>query len=259
MKRSSIFVGVTLLLLTLVASAAPAATITVQLIVIDFVEQDITIQVGDTVHWEWVSGTHNVVSGVGGVQDFNFDSGNPAAGTTFDVTFDQAFLDANSMPDNEYPYYCEPHLALGMIGTITVTAVASGCNTNSDCTDADLCNGTETCQSGACASGTALNCDDNNACTNDSCDATAGCQNVNDDTNTCDDGESCTSNDVCSAGKCVGTPTQCPSEASCCKASRSPGVDRALMTVEFHEAVAIAERYGLDRLDHRAAAGRRGG
>ena len=45
----------------------------------------------------------------------------------------------------------------------------------------------------------------------------------------------------------------------CFKAGRSPGVDRALMTVEFQEAVAIAERYGLDRLDHRAAAGRRGG
>jgi putative pyruvate formate lyase activating enzyme len=36
----------------------------------------------------------------------------------------------------------------------------------------------------------------------------------------------------------------------CFKAERSPGVERALMTVEFDQAVAIARRYGLDRLDH---------
>ena len=35
------------------------------------------------------------------------------------------------------------------------------------------------------------------------------------------------------------------------RAYQSPGVDRALMTAEFDQAVAIAERYGLDRLDHR--------
>ncbi len=42
----------------------------------------------------------------------------------------------------------------------------------------------------------------------------------------------------------------------CFKAERSPGVERALMTAEFDQAVAIARRYGLDRLDHRAAIGR---
>ncbi len=42
----------------------------------------------------------------------------------------------------------------------------------------------------------------------------------------------------------------------CFKAERSPGVERALMTAEFDQAVAIARRYGLDRLDHRAAVSR---
>ncbi len=37
----------------------------------------------------------------------------------------------------------------------------------------------------------------------------------------------------------------------CFKAHQSPGLDRALMTVEFDQAVAIAQGYGLDRLDHR--------
>jgi putative pyruvate formate lyase activating enzyme len=42
----------------------------------------------------------------------------------------------------------------------------------------------------------------------------------------------------------------------CFKAERSPGVERALMTAEFDQAVAIARRYGLDRLDHRAVVSR---
>src|SRR5439155_1704607 len=46
------------------------------------------------------------------------------------------------------------------------------------CSDGDACNGTETCQGGTCTAGTALNCNDNNACTTDTCDAAAGCQHA---------------------------------------------------------------------------------
>ena len=128
MKRWSIFVGVTLVLLTLAASAAPAATITVQLVGFTFVEQDITIEVGDTVHWEWVSALHfhNVESGVvvsgAGVHDGMFRSGDPTSvvGTTYDLVFDQAFLDAHPIAGNEYPYYCIVHTFFDMVGTVTV-------------------------------------------------------------------------------------------------------------------------------------------
>ena len=89
-----------------------------------FIQADLTIAVGDTVHWQWVSGNHNVVSGVGGVHDGNFNSGDPVfpgdPPTTFDVVFDQAFLDAHPKPDNIYPYYCIVHLIQGMTGTVTV-------------------------------------------------------------------------------------------------------------------------------------------
>ncbi len=44
----------------------------------------------------------------------------------------------------------------------------------------------------------------------------------------------------------------------CFKAERSPGVERALTTAEFDQAVAIARRYGLGRLDHRAMVSRFG-
>lgn len=116
------------LLLTMVAGAAEAQTThDVSLSGFLFTPADITIEVGDTVHWQWVSGTHNVESGVVvsgvGVFDGNFRSGDPTSvvGTTFDVTFDQAFLDAHPMPNNIYPYYCVVHAAVNMVGSITVT------------------------------------------------------------------------------------------------------------------------------------------
>lgn len=86
--------------------------------------QDLVIDVGDTVLWTWAGGFHDVESGVDGVFDGNFDSGAPTAaiGVTFSVTFDEAFLAANPMPDNFYPYYCIVHFDFGQIGSITVNA-----------------------------------------------------------------------------------------------------------------------------------------
>jgi hypothetical protein len=46
------------------------------------------------------------------------------------------------------------------------------------CSDGFSCNGAETCQSGACADGADLNCDDGNICTVDSCDEATGCVNT---------------------------------------------------------------------------------
>jgi hypothetical protein len=52
-------------------------------------------------------------------------------------------------------------------------------------------------------SGTPLNCNDNNLCTNDSCDPTAGCVYTN-NALPCDDGNSCTTGDICRNGACSG-------------------------------------------------------
>ncbi|MHC4697793.1 MAG: cupredoxin domain-containing protein [Planctomycetota bacterium] len=96
---------------------------TVELSGVSFSPPALAIGVGDTVHWVWLDGSHNVVSGVGGTPDGNFSSGAPTMGATYDVIFDQAFLDANPMAGNEYPYYCQVHVGSGMTGTITVEAV----------------------------------------------------------------------------------------------------------------------------------------
>ncbi len=89
-----------------------------------FVPAILTVELGDTVEWEWFGGLHNVESGVDGVHDGNFRSGDPTdvIGTTFEVTFDQEFLDEHPMPGNAYPYFSavEMDLKFGMTGTIIV-------------------------------------------------------------------------------------------------------------------------------------------
>ena len=46
------------------------------------------------------------------------------------------------------------------------------------CDNADACTFNSSCQNGECAGGDAINCNDGNACTADSCDEAMGCQNV---------------------------------------------------------------------------------
>ena len=70
------------------------------------------------------------------------------------------------------------------------------CDDGSACTSGDVCSG------GICA-GVTINCNDNNACTDDSCDKSNGCANVNSALGTvCDDNNACTVGDLCQAGAC---------------------------------------------------------
>lgn len=54
------------------------------------------------------------------------------------------------------------------------------CLVDADCSDDNLCNGVETCDtpSAMCQSGAAPNCNDSNPCTQDSCDPSLGCVNA---------------------------------------------------------------------------------
>lgn len=53
------------------------------------------------------------------------------------------------------------------------------CKADADCDDSSVCTGAERCDLGThrCVAGAALTCDDANACTKDTCDPKAGCQN----------------------------------------------------------------------------------
>jgi hypothetical protein len=69
-----------------------------------------------------------------------------------------------------------------------------------------------TCTSG-CLPGGPANCNDNNPCTDDSCNPGTGCVYAN-NANACDDGNPCTANDTCGGGACTGTAVGAPPEVS---------------------------------------------
>ncbi|MFH1425388.1 MAG: hypothetical protein ABIG28_01495 [archaeon] len=100
------------------------------------------------------------------------------------------------------------------------------CLVDADCGDGDVCDGLESCNVGSCVGGVALYCDDENICTDDSCNVVLGCLNV-DNTVACDDLIGCTTGDVCSAGTCSGI-----TDGSLCQAweSCNPIADCQQMT-----------------------------
>ncbi|MCP4092265.1 MAG: hypothetical protein GY747_02360 [Planctomycetes bacterium] len=84
-----------------------------------FTPNELTIELGDTVHWDWQSGYHSVDSFAG-----LFSSGPPLVGPfTYDVVFDQAFLNnaqASGFSGTSFDYFCTPHLHGDMVGNVTV-------------------------------------------------------------------------------------------------------------------------------------------
>ena len=86
----------------------------------------------------------------------------------------------------------------------------AGCqytNNNSQCSDNNVCTVGDLCADGLCAPGEILDCDDENACTDNTCDPALGCTAVNND-DLCDDGVGCTIDDQCADGSCGGTPCE---------------------------------------------------
>jgi hypothetical protein len=66
-----------------------------------------------------------------------------------------------------------------------------------------------------CRGGAALDCDDGNPCTDDSCEPATGCVHV-DNTSACDDGNACTIGDHCGGGLCHGgSPVTCAALDQC--------------------------------------------
>jgi len=83
---------------------------------LEFEQQDLNINVGDTVLWVWDGSVrHDVVS-----VDGAFQSAFVAAPNTFSVTFDNFFLAANPVANDFYAYFCSPHQGSGMVGSIQV-------------------------------------------------------------------------------------------------------------------------------------------
>ena len=68
--------------------------------------------------------------------------------------------------------------------------------------DGTVCTADDTCKGGSCVAGNALDCGDNNVCTDDACDAVAGCVHLP-NKESCDaDDDACTVGDACADGGC---------------------------------------------------------
>jgi len=80
-----------------------------------FTPANITVAPGDTVSWVWqsVGFNHTVTSGSNGNPDGLFDSGVHKDPFTFSFTFPN---------EGTFPYFCRPHLDMGMVGSVTVKA-----------------------------------------------------------------------------------------------------------------------------------------
>ena len=102
------------LLVIVFAVPATAATHTVNQTGTTFDPADLTIAVGDEVQWVWSGGSHTVTSGTG-LSDPQagdlFDASLTSGSTTFSFTFDTA---------GDHPYFCRPHVGLGMTGVVHV-------------------------------------------------------------------------------------------------------------------------------------------
>jgi plastocyanin len=79
-----------------------------------FTPKDLTIKVGDTVEWQNTQSSHNV-NGTQSTYSSNPESFGNSVGTNW--TYPHVFL-----TPGDYDYRCDPHVAFGMVGTITVEA-----------------------------------------------------------------------------------------------------------------------------------------
>jgi hypothetical protein len=101
-------------------------------------------------------------------------------------------------------------------GECTITLVQGACDDSSACTVGDQC------KDGLCESGQALDCDDNNPCTDDTCNPLGGCNNVHNE-GPCEDGNLCTPGDTCQLGACQGAPpVDCDDNNPCTKTFCNP-------------------------------------
>ncbi len=98
---------------------------------------------------------------------------------------------------------------------------ATGCvfsNRTGSCTGSNACLTGDMCSNGVCVEGNqALDCNDGNSCTNDSCNTSSGCVNAaRANGSSCNDNNPCTLGDMCQSGSCVASSNVlCPSMCVC--------------------------------------------
>jgi len=84
------------------------------------------------------------------------------------------------------------------------------CQADGTCIGESTCEAGETC----CGDGNCMDCDDNNPCTEDSCDS-SGCVHLPLDGTDCSDGMFCNGSETCSAGTCMPSTDPCLGDTVC--------------------------------------------
>jgi plastocyanin len=109
-------------LLSILGSASAQTLHTVQQVSFSFSPANISIDAGDTVRWIWNSNDHTVTEGPGPIPVGGeaFNELLAASAPVVTVKFDGKFLFENPRVGDVYPYYCIPHFAFNMVGTISV-------------------------------------------------------------------------------------------------------------------------------------------
>ena len=97
----------TLYAATVQINVGPGGTLT-------FNPANVTINPGDIIRWQWVTGIHTTTSGAAGAPDGLWDAPIDASNTMFSRTFNSSGI---------FPYHCQFH-GLTMNGTITVTGTS---------------------------------------------------------------------------------------------------------------------------------------
>ncbi len=108
---------------------------------------------------------------------------------------------------------------------VSLTVAGTTCDTNAQCDDGLFCNGMESCVSGICRAGTAVNCNDANACTIDLCnESTRMCDHA---TINCNDGIFCNGVETCNTvlGCRPGANVNCNDSNACTADSCNEATD----------------------------------
>jgi plastocyanin len=125
MKTNYTFGGVLLLALLLFSNTGLYATrFIVSVENFKFDNANLTeVHVGDTIRWEWVSGTHTTTS-----------TTIPGDAATWDhlITSSSTFYEYKVTVAGTYNYKCTPHESMGMVGSFTASLPSGLSETNSD-------------------------------------------------------------------------------------------------------------------------------
>ena len=92
---------------------------TVQVTDFAFIPPSITVNVGETVTWQWIKGFHTTTNGI--------DENDPNAGTLWDAQLFSGKKTASYQFNQAglFPYFCRFHTILGMFGSVTVNPATS--------------------------------------------------------------------------------------------------------------------------------------